>query len=131
MATWDPEAAQAAAIYLRLDEKTMLEMRSATFEGKTAVWVPSKEEGYQKATLLDKKASKDGMKVVQLADGSEKEFKEASVDQQNPPKYELCEDMANMTYLSEATVVHNLKSRYELFLIYTYSGKSCTVPLSI
>jgi len=33
--------------------------------------------------------------------------------------------MANMTYLSEATVVYNLKARYELFLIYTYSGLFC------
>ena len=32
--------------------------------------------------------------------------------------------MANMTYLSEASVVHNLRSRYELFLIYTYSGNN-------
>ena len=34
-------------------------------------------------------------------------------------------DMANMTNLSEATVIHNLKTRYELFLIYTYSGLFC------
>ena len=47
------------------------------------------------------------------------------MDPQNPPKYELIEDMANMTYLSEATVVYNLKQRYELFLIYTYSGLFC------
>ena len=30
-----------------------------------------------------------------------------------------------MTYLSEATVIHNLHTRYELFLIYTYSGLFC------
>ena len=33
--------------------------------------------------------------------------------------------MANMTNLSEATVIHNLKTRYERFLIYTYSGLFC------
>ena len=33
--------------------------------------------------------------------------------------------MANMTYLSEATVIHNLHERYKLFLIYTYSGLFC------
>ena len=32
------------------------------------------------------------------------------------------EDMANMTYLSEAAVVNNLNERYSRFLIYTYSG---------
>ena len=69
--------------------------------------------------------SKKPSKVVELADGTEKSFKEDAIDPQNPPKYELCEDMANMTYLSEATVVYNLKARYELFLIYTYSGLFC------
>ena len=33
--------------------------------------------------------------------------------------------MANMTYLSEGSVVHNLNSRYLRFLIYTYSGLFC------
>ena len=33
--------------------------------------------------------------------------------------------MANMTYLSEATVINNLHERYERFLIYTYSGLFC------
>ena len=47
------------------------------------------------------------------------------VEQQNPPKYELIEDMANMTNLSEATVIHNLNTRYVRFLIYTYSGLFC------
>ena len=33
--------------------------------------------------------------------------------------------MANMTYLSEATVINNLSQRYTRFLIYTYSGLFC------
>lgn len=36
----------------------------------------------------------------------------------NPPKYEKIEDMANMTYLNEASVLHNLRSRYKSMLIY-------------
>ena len=31
----------------------------------------------------------------------------------NPPKFEKCEDMANLTFLSEAAVFWNLKSRYQ------------------
>ena len=57
-------------------------------------------------------------------DDKEKEYKAHEVEPQNPPKYELMEDMANMTYLSEAAVVNNLNQRYQRFLIYTYSGKS-------
>ena len=52
-------------------------------------------------------------------------FKEADIEFQNPPKYELLEDLANMTYLSEAAVVYNLDERYKRFMIYTYSGLFC------
>ena len=36
----------------------------------------------------------------------------------NPPKYEKCEDMADLTYLNDATVLQNLKMRYMSWLIY-------------
>jgi myosin heavy chain 6/7 len=36
----------------------------------------------------------------------------------NPPKFEKCEDMANLTYLNEASVLWNLKNRYQCKLIY-------------
>ena len=57
------------------------------------------------------------------SDGKEKTYSNDKVEKQNPPKYELLEDLANMTYLSEASVVYNLSERYVRFLIYTYSGK--------
>ena len=38
--------------------------------------------------------------------------------QVNPPKFEKCEDMSNLTYLNEASVLHNLKARYQAKLIY-------------
>ena len=47
------------------------------------------------------------------------------VQQVNPPKFERCEDMSNLTYLNEASVLHNLKARYVSKLIYTYSGLFC------
>ena len=65
------------------------------------------------------------IEVKRLVDDKVKLFKEDQVEPRNPPKYELLEDMANMTYLSEGSVVHNLHTRYELFLIYTYSGLFC------
>ena len=40
------------------------------------------------------------------------------MQQVNPPKFERCEDMSNLTYLNEASVLHNLKSRYVAKLIY-------------
>lgn len=45
-------------------------------------------------------------------------MKKSDTEQMNPPKYEKTEDMANLTYLNEASVIHNLKQRYFSGLIY-------------
>merc|ERR1719166_126323 len=54
-------------------------------------------------------------------------FKSEEVGQINPPKFEKCEDMANLTFLNDASVFHNLKVRFQAKLIYTYSGLFCIV----
>ena len=56
-----------------------------------------------------------------------KTFKSEQVGQVNPPKFEMCEDMANLTFLNDASVFYNLKVRYQAKLIYTYSGLFCIV----
>ena len=43
----------------------------------------------------------------------------------NPPKFDCCEDMSNLTYLNDASVLWNLRIRYVNELIYTYSGLFC------
>ena len=42
--------------------------------------------------------------------------------QVNPPKFEKCEDMVNLTFLNDASVFWNLKTRYQAKMIHTYSG---------
>lgn len=48
----------------------------------------------------------------------EKNYKKDQLSQVNPPKFEKVEDMADLTYLNEAAVLHNLKQRYYSKLIY-------------
>ena len=113
---WDPEAAGNAAKYLRLSDIELLDVRSRPFEGKTSVWIPYADTGYTKAYKMGekenpKKKGEMGWEVKRLVDEKIKWFNKDQVEPQNPPKYELLEDMANMTYLSEASVVHNLKAR--------------------
>merc|ERR1719297_758434 len=71
--------------------------------------------------------SNDGTKAVVMCGHEKKTFKEAEVGQVNPPKFEKCEDMSNLTYLNDASVFYNLKVRYQAKLIYTYSGLFCIV----
>ena len=47
-----------------------------------------------------------------------KTLKSDQIAQVNPPKFEKCEDMSNLTYLNEASVLWNLKSRYQSKMIY-------------
>lgn len=40
------------------------------------------------------------------------------IQKMNPPKFEKVEDMAELSFLNEASVLHNLTSRYYSGLIY-------------
>jgi myosin heavy subunit len=41
----------------------------------------------------------------------------------NPPKYEKCDDMADLTFLNDATVLHNLRERFMSWYIYVRTVK--------
>ena len=45
----------------------------------------------------------------------------SNTQQMNPPKFDKVEDMASLTYLNEASVLHNLRQRYYSSLIYVCS----------
>merc|ERR1711988_1920398 len=71
--------------------------------------------------------SESGGKTTVMCGHEKKTFKSEQVGQVNPPKFEKCEDMANLTFLNDASVYWNLKTRYQAKLIYTYSGLFCVV----
>merc|ERR1719428_1112878 len=69
----------------------------------------------------------DGTKATVMCGHEKKVFKSEEIGQVNPPKFEKCEDMANLTFLNDASVFYNLKVRFQAKLIYTYSGLFCIV----
>ena len=89
------------------------------YDAKKSVWVPDGEGGFNEAMI----ETVDGDKVHVKVGWEPKTFKSAQCMQVNPPKMEKFEDVSNMTYLNEAAVLWNLKSRYVSKLIYTYSGE--------
>jgi len=44
-----------------------------------------------------------------------------NVHKMNPPKFDKVEDMAELTCLNEASVLHNLRMRFSCGLIYVSS----------
>merc|ERR550539_179718 len=69
----------------------------------------------------------DGNKATVMCGHEKKVFKSAEIGQVNPPKFEKVEDMANLTFLNDASVFWNLKVRFQAKMIYTYSGLFCIV----
>ncbi|XP_035775728.1 myosin heavy chain, muscle-like isoform X7 [Anopheles albimanus] len=109
-------------LFISLEQKRI--DQSKPYDAKKACWVPDEKEGY---LLGEIKATKGDLVTVGLPGGETKDFKKDLVSQVNPPKYEKCEDMSNLTYLNDASVLHNLRQRYYAKLIYTYSGLFCVV----
>ncbi|CAL1527462.1 unnamed protein product [Lymnaea stagnalis] len=108
--------------FLVVDRKKLLKEQAA-FDGKKACWVPDHKDGFLQAEIQSTKGEEITVKI--LKNSETKTFKKDDIQQMNPPKFEKIDDMANMTYLNEASVLHNLKSRYSSGLIYTYSGLFC------
>jgi len=93
------------------------------YDSKKSYWCPDGKGNYMESML----ESDDGTKAVVMCGHEKKTFKSSEVGQVNPPKFEQCEDMANLTFLNDASVFWNLKVRFVAKLIYTYSGLFCIV----
>ncbi|XP_024080487.1 myosin heavy chain, muscle isoform X32 [Cimex lectularius] len=107
-------------LFVSLEQKRIDQTKP--YDAKKACWVPDEGEGFVQGEI---KGTKGDIVTVSLPNGETKDFKKDLVGQVNPPKYEKCEDMSNLTYLNDASVLYNLKQRYYHKLIYTYSGLFC------
>ncbi|KAJ8344970.1 hypothetical protein SKAU_G00291630 [Synaphobranchus kaupii] len=97
----------------------------ADWTAKKLVWIPSERHGFEAASIQEEHGDEV---LVELADRSRKlTISKDDVQKMNPPKFSKVEDMAELTCLNEASVLHNLKERYFSGLIYTYSGLFCVV----
>merc|ERR1712226_878776 len=93
------------------------------YDPKKSYYCPDGKHGYMECML----ESIEGDKATVMCGHEKKVFKTAEIGQINPPKFEKCEDMANLTFLNDASVFHNLEVRFKAKLIYTYSGLFCIV----
>uniref|UniRef100_A0AAQ6IJN9 Myosin, heavy chain 10, non-muscle n=1 Tax=Anabas testudineus TaxID=64144 RepID=A0AAQ6IJN9_ANATE len=97
----------------------------ADWTAKRLVWIPSERHGFEAASVREERGDEV---VVELAENGKKAVvNKDDIQKMNPPKFSKVEDMAELTCLNEASVLHNLKDRYYSGLIYTYSGLFCVV----
>uniref|UniRef100_A0A8C4ICJ7 Myosin-11 n=2 Tax=Dicentrarchus labrax TaxID=13489 RepID=A0A8C4ICJ7_DICLA len=96
----------------------------AEWGAKKMVWIPSEREGFEQASIKEEKGDQV---LVELSNGQKATINKDDIQKMNPPKFSKVEDMAALTFLNEASVLHNLRERYFSSLIYTYSGLFCVV----
>ncbi|XP_068960271.1 myosin-10 isoform X3 [Petaurus breviceps papuanus] len=97
----------------------------ADWTAKKLVWIPSERHGFEAASIKEERGDEV---MVELAENGKKAMvNKDDIQKMNPPKFSKVEDMAELTCLNEASVLHNLKDRYYSGLIYTYSGLFCVV----
>uniref|UniRef100_U3FWK8 Myosin-9 n=3 Tax=Micrurus TaxID=8634 RepID=U3FWK8_MICFL len=112
--------------YLYVDRNVINNpLAQADWAAKKLVWVPSEKNGFEPASLKEEVGDEA---IVELAENGKKvRINKDDIQKMNPPKFSKVEDMAELTCLNEASVLHNLKERYYSGLIYTYSGLFCVV----
>ncbi|CEP06860.1 hypothetical protein [Parasitella parasitica] len=102
----------------------------------TKAWFEDEDEAWVSASVLTKEESGTGVKIVFQDDNDEKrehvfESTFALLEKQkganlpplrNPPKLENTEDLTNLSYLNEPSVLNTIRARYFQRNIYTYSG---------
>eukprot|EP00095_Tigriopus_kingsejongensis_P012356 maker-scaffold198_size266703-snap-gene-1.28 protein:Tk12356 transcript:maker-scaffold198_size266703-snap-gene-1.28-mRNA-1 annotation:"myosin heavy muscle isoform x29" len=117
----EPDPDPSPFLFLSVEHKR--KNAEKPYDPKRSCWVPDDDTKFTEGLIEETSGGK--VKVKILKDKSIKEFKQDQVTQVNPPKFDMCEDMSGLTYLNDASVLHNLKVRYMANLIYTYSGLFC------
>lgn len=91
-------------------------LAQADWSAKKLVWIPSEKHGFEAASIKEEKG--DEVTVELAENGKKVTLSKDDIQKMNPPKFSKVEDMAELTCLNEASVLHNLRERYFSGLIY-------------
>lgn len=113
-------ADQEGLKYLAVDRRAVHDVVAhSEWAKKKLVWIPHPDLAFVQGSI---KSEKGDQVTVELDDGSRKTISKDDVQKMNPPKFEKVEDMAELSFLNEASVMYNLTSRYYSGLIYVSRG---------
>lgn len=88
----------------------------AEWTQKKLVWVPHETQGFVAAGIKGERGDEVEVEIAET--GKRVHVAKDDIQKMNPPKFDKVEDMAELTCLNEASVLHNLKDRYYSGLIY-------------
>lgn len=98
-------------------------MSEDDFAADNWVWIPDKDEIFVRGYISD--YLDNGRVRVMVKNGAQESVQEIDrklLENCNPPKFNKCNDMAELTHLNEPSVIYNMFLRYNDDMIYTYSG---------
>merc|ERR1711971_154294 len=106
------------------------EDQAKVYDTKKSVWImDAKTHAYKEGLLesgdiatLGAEGADLSVKMTVAVAHEKFTLKAGEIGRVNPPKFEKCEDMVNLTFLNDASVFWNLKTRYQAKMIHTYSG---------
>jgi len=109
-------------VWLKSPEEQLMQERSTPYDSKIDRWIPDPADVYIRAKITGGSGDKLELETNK---GTAVTLPKAEVLECNPPKFEKEEDMSNLSILNRACVLHNLRTRYQVLQIYTYSGLFC------
>ena len=101
--------------YLKYHQGEAFLFKKGEESKKQYLWVAVAKDEYTTAEVITENSAKF---IVRTPKGDEVEIEKDKADFVNPPKFDGVEDCAELSYLSEAAVLHNLRKRYEADIIY-------------
>uniref|UniRef100_A0A8C0DEB4 Myosin-16 n=1 Tax=Balaenoptera musculus TaxID=9771 RepID=A0A8C0DEB4_BALMU len=108
--------------FLTPSEKERIEAMNKPYDIKRSCWVKDEKEGFISGEIQSKQGDQVTVKTIT---NQTLTMKKDDIQQMNPPKFYQVSDMADMTFLNEASVLDNLRQGYVSMRIYTYSGLFC------
>ncbi|KAM5131245.1 uncharacterized protein MYH16 [Callospermophilus lateralis] len=108
--------------FLAPPDKERIEAMNKPYDIKRSCWVKDEKEGFIAGEIQSEQGDQVTVKTIT---NQTLTLKKDDIQQMNPPKFYQASDMADMTFLNEASVLDNLRQRYTHMRIYTYSGLFC------
>lgn len=88
--------------------------------------------GYSSAKIVSKlndtiNGTNDIKYKIKLDNGSIIEVNEDIIEKANPSKFDRIEDLSNLRFINETSIIHTIRQRYGSSLIHTYAGQNLLI----
>jgi myosin heavy subunit len=100
----------------------------AKFNEKKWIWIEDENEGYVRGHVLQENNG-DNTVEIEYEHGGTALVSQSIIKPMNPPKFDMVDDMAELTHLNEPSVIHNLTVRYKSNQVYVSAKRNYSLWL--